>query len=69
MRGHDHHVVISSDCHAFVNPVPDLVDTESRDYQRNFDGIVGEVVFPQHHPAMPRSRTRELDAGRTTVTR
>jgi len=46
---------------AFQNPFEDLVDTESRDYRRNFDrairqqdlegdGIVGEVVFPNTIP-------------------
>jgi predicted TIM-barrel fold metal-dependent hydrolase len=45
----------------FQNPFADLVDTESRDYLRNFDsairqhdlegdGIVGEVVFPNTIP-------------------
>jgi predicted TIM-barrel fold metal-dependent hydrolase len=46
---------------AFENPYEDLTETESRDYQRNFDnairqrdleadGIVGEVVFPNTIP-------------------
>jgi predicted TIM-barrel fold metal-dependent hydrolase len=46
---------------SFVNPFGDLVDTESRDYLRNYDfairqhdleadGIVGEVVFPNTIP-------------------
>jgi len=45
----------------FQNPFADLVDTESRDYRRNFDnairqadlegdGIVGEVIFPNTVP-------------------
>lgn len=46
---------------AFRNPYDDLVDSESRDYRRNFDGsirqqdleadgIVGEVVYPNTIP-------------------
>jgi len=45
----------------FQNPYEDLLDTESRDYRRNFDssirqedvegdGIVGEVIFPNTIP-------------------